>query len=419
LALQRVAAVVVGGALTGAKAKRGRDLVLGVALVGALSAGLSACGGPSGGKLKLSVASGVPGTIVQLTGEAGSGCVVDNNWFGFSFHRSGTPGKGPASKMTTPVASNGSWSASFAVPSFLGAASKSATGALVSAGLYQFTAPNCTGHRVATAAFRVRPATPPAGNAAYVGITTTTDGQGYWLVQADGTVHAFGDAHYYGSLARKSGTAVTPVIGIARTYDNGGYWLADAKGQVYTFGDARPHGSLSAALASRAPIAGLAPTPNGGGYYLVGADGHVYGFGDAPLDGMPGSSLAPYDAIGARPAGGYVVTAATDEAVYTYPGGLLTAGGPGTALSATLVGTAVTPSGNGTWQAGTDGGVVTTGDADEAFFGSVPGEGIVLKAPVTAIAATPDGRGYWLVGATGTVFNFGDAHLFASSTAAA
>ncbi len=133
------------------------------------------------------------------------------------------------------------------------------------------------------------------------------------------------------------------------------------------------------------------------------ADGHVYGLGDAHSDGSPSPANAPYAAISVRPAGGYVVTEANDAAAYLYPGNIPElGGGPGTALAATLVGAAATPSGNGTWQTGADGGVVTTGQTTSTyapFYGSVPGQNEQLKAPVTAIAANPDGRGYWLLDA--------------------
>jgi hypothetical protein len=362
----------------------------------------------------LSVISGYPGTLVTLSGDAGGGCTVDSNWFGFTFQRSGGGAKGPAFHMATPVASNGAWAATFIVPSFLGAAVKGGQGALVTDGSYAFTAPNCKGHKVAVAPFSVRSGTPPAKRTDYIAIATTTDGQGYWLVQRDGSVSAFGDARYHGSLPAQDGTS-SGIVGVARTYDNGGYWLASADGHVYALGDARAYGSLPVS-SSRAPISGIAATPDGHGYWLLCVDGHVYGFGDAQVDGSPPSNLAPYDAIGTRNAGGYIVTAASDQAVYAYPGGTLTAGGPGTALSSNLVATAVTPSGNGTWQAGADGSVVTTGDGDAAFFGSVLGASVTLTAPITAMAATPDGKGYWLLEANGTVFNYGDAALFNPST---
>jgi hypothetical protein len=93
-----------------------------------------------------------------------------------------------------------------------------------------------------------------------------------------------------------------------------------------------------------------------------------------------------------------------------FAGGALSAGGPGSPLAATLVSTAVTPTGNGTWQVGLDGGIITSGDA--TFYGSLPGDNLTPDAPVTGIAGSPDGHGYWLLGADGTVFSFGDAHFY-------
>jgi ribosomal protein L24E len=268
----------------------------------------------------------------------------------------------------------------------------------------------CGNHKSVTAAFRVTTGIPAAARGDYVGIASTPDGQGYWLVRGDGQVAAFGDAHGYGSLDQARLGPADRVVGIARTYDARGYWLASADGQVFDLGDAHAYGSL-AGHNIPAPVTSISPAPDGKGYYLLAANGTVFGFGSAHVVGAPKSYLAPYDAIVARPAGGYIVTAATDGVTYTYPGGVRSGA---FSLSGMLVGTAVTPSGNGTWQAGIDGGVITEGDANTAFYGSVPGENVTLKAPVTAIAATPDGHGYWLVGANGTVFPFGDAKTYSS-----
>jgi hypothetical protein len=362
--------------------------------------------------LTLSVSSGPPGTEISVSGNAGSGCVVDKNWFGFDFEPYGELAKGPMTQMTTPIVTSGSWSATFAVPSYLGGSATRGPGALVSPGRYEVVAPACGGHNEATATFRVTSGLPANAAKDYAAIAATLDGQGYWLVQGAGQVTTHGDAASYGSLAAGKLPPGARVVGIAHTYDAHGYWLAASDGRVYGFGDARSYGSLPPSVAAQAPVTGIAVTPDGKGYWLLASDGHVYGFGDAPADGMPNSYLAPYDAIAARPAGGYAVTAADDGAVFLYPGGALSSGGPGAALAATLVGTATTPSGNGTWQAGMDGGVITSSDADGRFFGSVPGENAVLSAPVVAMAAVPDGEGYWLLGADGTVFNFGDAHVF-------
>jgi hypothetical protein len=380
-----------------------------------LSVGLAGCGSPPVATVKLSVSSGPPGAVVDISGTAGKGCALDKNWFGFDFERYGQASTGPFVEMTTPPATNGSWSAIFEVPSYLGGSPARGPGALVTPGRYQVFAPTCEKGKAATASFTVTaPASAPGTD--YVAMAVTPDGQGYWLVQADGGVNAYGDAHSFGSLPSEKVTPSAPIVGAGRTYDDKGLWLVGRDGHVYDLGDARSYGSLSATEAALAPVAGMAVTPDGKGYWLVSTSGHVYTFGNATNDGSPTTDNAPYDAIGTRNAGGYIVTAGSNGAVYPYPGGTLASYGPGSALSGWLVGTAITPSGNGAWEAGADGGVETYGDAK--FFGSVPGSNETLKAPVTAMAATPDGLGYWLLGANGAVFGFGDAHFLGGPTPA-
>ncbi|MDB6027569.1 MAG: Esterase [Verrucomicrobiales bacterium] len=69
------------------------------------------------------------------------------------------------------------------------------------------------------------------------------------------------------------------------------------------------------------------------------------------------------------------------------------------------VGIARTPSGQGYWIVGSDGGVFSFGDA--GFYGSMGGQ--ALNSPVVAICARPQGDGYWLVAADGGIFTFGGA----------
>jgi hypothetical protein len=348
--------------------------------------------------------------VVQVSGNAGPGCVIDKNWSGFEFKASGEPAGGPKTRMTPPVATNGLWTAAFVIPPYLAGSPAGGPGAPVTPGRYEFTAPTCQAQALAKASFHVTGSTPATTSADYVDIAVTRDGHGYWLARADGAVAAFGDAGWHGSLPADQARPKAPIVGIARTYDAQGYWLADADGRVYSFGDARPYGSAPLNETLSAPITGIAATADGRGYWLAGVDGRVYSFGDARSDGAPDEDMAPYDAIEARPAGGYVLTAAKDAAAYIFPGGTRLGGGPGFALSAMLVGTAVTPTGNGTWQVGVDGGVFTWGDA--TYYGSLPGDSLTPEAPITGIAGTPDGHGYWLLGADGNVFSFGDAHFF-------
>jgi len=396
------------------RTRTNRRRLAGAAAAVVLSATFSACGA-SPGTLTVSPVSGPPGTIVNVKGNAGAGCVVDKNWFGFNFEHYGELSSGPVTQMTTPVLTNGSWSASFTVPSFLGGSASRGPGAPVAPGRYELVAPTCNGTKVGKATFQVTGGVPRGSATAYVAIEVTPDANGYWLVQANGKVTAYGAAKTYGEAETATpGAGAIPagtrIVGMARTYNAHGYWLAASDGNVYSFGDAHFYGSLvSERKTPPAPITSIAGAPNGKGYWLLSANGSVFGFGDAKVIGAPNSYLAPYDAIEARPAGGYVVTSADDGAVFLYPGGVLSAFGPGAAFAATLVGTALTPSGNASWEVGSDGGVFTSGSPLPAFYGSVPGENDVLKAPITAMAATPAGNGYWLLGANGAVFPFGAA----------
>jgi hypothetical protein len=73
-------------------------------------------------------------------------------------------------------------------------------------------------------------------------------------------------------------TLNAPIVGITSTPDGGGYWLVAADGGVFTFGDARFFGSLGN-LTLNAPIVGITASPDGGGDFLVAADGGVFTFG--------------------------------------------------------------------------------------------------------------------------------------------
>jgi hypothetical protein len=94
-------------------------------------------------------------------------------------------------------------------------------------------------------------------------------------------VFAFGDAQYFGSMAKRHLHA--PVVGIGVDVATAGYWLVGADGGVFGFG-ATFYGSLGALTLAR-PVVGMAATDDGRGYWLVGADGGAFCFGDAPFDG--------------------------------------------------------------------------------------------------------------------------------------
>ncbi len=201
-----------------------------------------------------------------------------------------------------------------------------------------------------------------------VGIGSTPDGQGYWLVASDGGVFAFGDAGFYGSMGGRRLAA--PIVGISSTPDGRGYWLVASDGGLFAFGDAGFYGSMGGRVLAR-KVVGLASTPDGRGYWEVAADGGLFAFGDAGF----------YGSMGGRP------------------------------LSRPVVGLAPTANGRGYWEVASDGGIFAFGDAP--YYGSMGGT--ALARPVVAMASTPDGHGYWLTASDGGIFAFGDAPFHGST----
>ena len=88
-----------------------------------------------------------------------------------------------------------------------------------------------------------------------MGIATTPDGNGYWLVAADGGIFAFGDAGFHGSTGSLS--LVEPIVGAEASPDGQGYLLVAADGGIFAFGDAAFYGSGGGAPLAK-PIVGLA-----------------------------------------------------------------------------------------------------------------------------------------------------------------
>ena len=175
------------------------------------------------------------------------------------------------------------------------------TGAPYTPGAAAATVPPTGGtvHAFGDAAMLGSPA-PPA--APIVGMARTPDGQGYWLVGADGGIFTFGDAHFYGSTGNL--TLNQPIVGMAPTRDGGGYWLVAADGGIFCFGDARFLGSMGGRRLNE-PIVGVAATPSGNGYWLVADDGGIFTFGDATFHGSTGGQPLnqPIVALAPTPSG--------------------------------------------------------------------------------------------------------------------
>ena len=89
-------------------------------------------------------------------------------------------------------------------------------------------------------------------NAPIVGIQSTPDGKGYWMVGADGVVFNFGNVTFYGSTYSDGLSGLTrvhplvsTVVGLVPTANGLAYWLATKAGFIYDFGSANFLGDSS------------------------------------------------------------------------------------------------------------------------------------------------------------------------------
>ena len=235
-----------------------------------------------------------------------------------------------------------------------------------------------------------------------IGIAPTNNGSGYWEVQGNGTVAAFGAAQNFGSVTSPLNA---PIVGIAPTPDNGGYWLVASDGGIFSFGDAQFYGSTGALRLNR-PIVGMTSTPDGRGYWMVASDGGIFSFGDAAFLGS----------MGGRPLNSPIVGMATDPSTGGYwevgaDGGIFSFHAPffgstgSLRLNRPIVGIEEAGNGTGYRFVAADGGIFTFGNAP--FEGSTGG--MPLVAPVVAMAPDNATNGYWLAAQDGGIFTFGGA----------
>ncbi|MDA8027035.1 MAG: hypothetical protein M0T78_10950, partial [Actinomycetota bacterium] len=98
-----------------------------------------------------------------------------------------------------------------------------------------------------------------------------------------------GDANFYGSTGAMK--LNKPIVGMASTPDGKGYWLVASDGGIFTFGDATYQGSMPGAGFTGNAIS-MAALPNGG-YFILTSDGHLYSFGGAPTLVDSSSTIAP------------------------------------------------------------------------------------------------------------------------------
>jgi hypothetical protein len=307
------------------------------------------------------------------------------------------------------------------------------------------------GYRLITGSGRTLPAAAALNNTATVaaplfsdapalGILATPTGAGYWVLNPDGRVAAFGDATFAGDL--RDTKLNQTITAMAANPAGTGYWLLGADGTVSAFGTAPLLGSAAVPPADSV-VTLILPTATNGGYHLFSARGSTYNFGDAlnygSLFDVPTragkasflyTSVAPgtttVTALGPPSLGGGVVQASVDTtwtpadgywmlgadgAVYPF-GGAVNLGDAKTLLGGhRAVDLEPTPGLGGYWIVDDAGHVFAFGDAS-----SKPGNADTsVLAPgekITSLSATPTGAGYWIFTDRGRVFARGDATSF-------
>ncbi len=245
---------------------------------------------------------------------------------------------------------------------------------------------------------------------------------GYRLLGADGGVFSFGNAQFYGSLPQIGFSPAgsgrphelnAPLVGISSTLDGKGYWLVASDGGVFTFGDAVFHGSTGAMRLNK-PIVAMAITPDGKGYWLVASDGGVFAFGDAVFHGSTGAMRLnkPIVAMAITPDGKGYWLVASDGGVFAF-GTARYVGSPSTgrAIAQPVVGLAATFDGGGYWLVTAGGQVYSFGNAVRVTGGTTP------DAAVVGMAGSADGKGYWMVTARGGIYTYGDTRYDGSTSA--
>jgi hypothetical protein len=151
-------------------------------------------------------------------------------------------------------------------------------------------------------------------NQPMVGMSPTSDANGYWLVASDGGIFAFGDAQFHGSTGNIR--LNQPVTGMAVTPDGSGYWLVASDGGIFAFN--APFYGSTGNLRLNKPIEAMIPTPDGGGYWMVASDGGIFAFGDAGFHGSLGGQTLSAPIAGMIPNGSGYTLIGQDGQLYPF-----------------------------------------------------------------------------------------------------
>jgi hypothetical protein len=143
-------------------------------------------------------------------------------------------------------------------------------------------------------------------------IVANPAGDGYWLVQRNGTIQPYGKAAPLNSFPNKEVRVKKVylsggITAAAATPDGKGMFGVDTKGRLWTVGTAQPHGDVTRFIGDDYPV-GIVSSPSGGGYWIVDSRGGLYGLGDAQYHGrVPQTAVDEVSGLAPSPGGdGYV-----------------------------------------------------------------------------------------------------------------
>ena len=101
---------------------------------------------------------------------------------------------------------------------------------------------------------------------------------------------AYGDAGYHGGVSHLS--LEGEIVHLEPTEDGQGYWLLGADGGVFALGATPYHGSAPQDGNTITDATRLVPSPATGGYFILTETGFVANYGDT-TQGLPTANLQP------------------------------------------------------------------------------------------------------------------------------
>lgn len=137
---------------------------------------------------------------------------------------------------------------------------------------------------------------PPTYPSTYDMAADPRDGRaGYWVVDDVGNVYAFGDCRkYYRNADSRDIPLISRVRAIEPHPDGLGYWTLQTNGRLIAYGSAAHHGDLYTDGQRIGDAWDFTPTDTGNGYWILRRNGEVSAFGDAIYQGNAQTRAACY-----------------------------------------------------------------------------------------------------------------------------